>query len=123
MASKSVKIKLTLIEFNEEIAEITNTEFMNMLSESFFSLEKREDKGVVLYYLHSNVEKIINVGDSFARKINEITHLNCSRAASGYSFGTLSVEFLDASNNKPYSLPDNATIDGSEVGIQFSNNY
>lgn len=121
MASKSVKIKLTLIEFNEEIAEMTNTEFMNMLSESFFSFEKREDKDV-LYYLHSNVEKIINVESTFARKINEITHLNCTRAASGYSFGTLSVEFLDASNNKPYSLPDNATIDGSYVGIQFPHN-
>ena len=119
MASKSVKIKLTLAEFNEEIAEMTNTEFMNMLSESVLQLEKSDDKGMITYSLRANINKIINVDSSMRRKMNEITHLNCTRAASGYSFGFLSVEFLDASNNAPYSLPDNATISGSEIEIDF----
>lgn len=131
MASKNIKVKLTMTDFDKTIASqlgISKNDIKTNIETSGLSLVKYIVKPTQ-YNILNNDESVFMIGagdpNSFAfiTQINQITQLSCVKQLEDKSysiFAHLGVEFLNE-DDTPYEMPDSADILYESVPIYFGN--
>lgn len=125
MSSKSVKIKLSIKNFDPSIVDFNEQYFLSQIKSIGLSLSflGGGDPSSNSYFIEKQTDEFditsrLNIFD----KIPELNLLNTIYGIdkeTHQQFAELTLEFLDSSDNTSYLPPDNSTISDNPTIISF----
>ena len=122
MSTKTVKLKLTLKEFNEELANMTKDEFLQTICSNSETnpFQLNYDSSTLKYNIDFYFGQSGRVYSDDVDAINKITSLICTKTDSTneIQFGLMETSFANPDETN-YSVPQGASIEGSRVEFTF----